>query len=116
MEIFGLLDKESLTGEQLAENYAYLVNKWGEWTIVGENGGMFKVVFIDIRKALFSGLMIVFLALAITCLVLAVVVGKILFKKLAQLYSDNNQDMVNMATLQTNAEIKKQKSKKEEWF
>jgi hypothetical protein len=117
MEIINLLDKETLTGEQLAENYAYLVEKYGEWTVIGKNGGLFQVEFIDIRAALFSGLMITFLILSIVCFIVAVVTGKILFPKLAQLYKDNNQDMVNMATLQTNAEIQKRKTKKdEEWF
>ena len=51
--------------------------------------------------------MITYITLAIICLVIAIVLGKVVFPKLAQLYSDNNQDMVNMATLQTNAEIQK---------
>lgn len=115
-EIIGLLDKNKLTGEQISQNYDYLVNKWGEWVIVGQNSSAFSVRFIDIREAFFSGLMITFIILAIICLLFAIVLGKIVFPKLAQLYSDNNQDMVNIATLQTNAEIQKQKNKKEEWF
>lgn len=116
-EIINLLDKDKLTGEQISQNYQYLVEKWGEWVIIGQNGGTFSVRFIDIRKAFFSGLMITYITLAIICLIIAIAIGKILFPKLAQYYSDNNQDMVNMATLQTNAEIqRKKKNKDEEWF
>ena len=116
-EIISLLDKKKFTGEQLSQNYQFLVEKWGEWVVIGGNGGFVNVRFIDIREAIFSGLMITFIILAVVCLILAIVLGKIIFPKLAQLYSNNNQDMVNIATLQTNAEIrKKNKEKEEEWF
>ena len=116
-EIISMLDKESLTGEQLQENYQYLVDKWGEWTIVGKNAGMFSIQFIDIRQAFFSGLMITFLTLGIICLIISVVAGKIVLPKLAQYYTDNNQSMVDIATLQTHAEVtKKNKKDKEDWF
>lgn len=117
-EIISMLDKNKLTGEQIAQNYDYLVRKWGEWIIVGQSNSTFSIRFIDIRQAFFSGLMITYITLAIICLVIAIVLGKVVFPKLAQLYSDNNQDMVNMATLQTNAEIQKRKqnTNKEEWF
>ena len=114
-EIINLLDKDTLTGEQLEQNYIYLVEKWGEWEIAGNAGGAFSIHFINIKNAFFSGLMMVYLTLAITSLIVAVVVGKILFAKLAQYYSNNNQDMVNLATLQTNSVIHKNK-KEEEWF
>lgn len=117
-EIISMLDKDIYTGEQLSQNYAYLVEKYGEWVIAGKNAGGFSVQFIDIRKAFFSGLMITYLSLAVVCLAIAIIIGKILLPKLAQYYTDNNQDMVNMATLQTNAEIQKRKKKSnnEEWF
>lgn len=111
-----MLDKEVYTGEELSSNYQYLVEKWGEWVIIGKNAGMFSVQFVDIRRAFFSGLMITYITLAVVCLMIAILVGKVLFPKLSQLYSDNNQDMVNMATLQTNAEIQKRRNKEEEWF
>ena len=117
-EIISALDKKKLSGEQVAENYENLVAKWGEWIIIGDNSSSVSIRFIDIRKAFFSGLMITYIVLAIVCLAIAIIVGKILFPKLAQYYSDNNQSMVDLATLQTNAEIQKQKNKKEEdrWF
>ena len=113
-----MLDKDTLTGQQVQENYKYLVDKWGEWTIIGENGGVFSVQFVDIKNAFFSGLMITFLTLGIVCLVFSILIGKVLFPKLAQYYTDNNQDMVNIATLQTHAEVTKNKKNenKEDWF
>lgn len=116
-EIIHLLDKDTFTGEEISQNYQYLIDKWGEWVIIGKNAGVFSVQFVDIRRALFSGLMITYMTLAIICICFAIIVGKILFPKLSQLYSDNNQNMVNMATLQTNSEIqKRKKDKEEEWF
>ena len=118
-DIISLLDKDKHTGEQLEDNYQYLVEKWGEWTIVGKNAGMFSIQFIDIRQAFFSGLMITFLTLGIVCLIISVVVGKIVLPKLAQYFTDNNQSMVDIATLQTHAEVTKNNKKKEvkeDWF
>ena len=114
-EIINMLDKKTLTGEVLAENYAYLVEKWGEWTIVGANGGAFRVQFIDIRNALFGGVMVTYMVLTIVSFILSLILGKLLFPKLAQLYKDVNEDMVNLATLETNAQIK-QKNKDGGWF
>ena len=108
-EIFDMLDKKTLTGEVLAENYAYLVEKWGEWTIVGANGAGFRVQFIDIRNAMFGGVMVTYMALTIVSFILSLILGKLLFPKLAQLYKDVNDDMVDLATLETNAQMKKKK-------
>ena len=113
-----MLDKDSLTGEQIQENYQILVDKWGEWTIVGEHGGVFSVQFVDIKNAFFSGLMVTFLTLGLVCLFISILCGKIIFPKLAQYYTDNNQSMVDIATLPTHAEVtkKQKKESKEDWF
>lgn len=115
-EIISKLDKNNLTGEQIQENYKYLIEKWGEWNIVGESGNFFSVQFVDLRSAFFSGLMATFMILSIVCLVIAIVMGKIILPKLIQYYTDNNQNMVNIATLQTHAEVTKKKKDKEDWF
>lgn len=118
-EIITLLDKDSLTGDQIQENYQYLIDKWGEWTIVGENGGVFSIRFVNIQNAFFSGLMATFLTLGIVCLAISIIGGKIVFPKLAQYYTDNNQSMVDIATLQTHAVVaknNKKKESKEDWF
>lgn len=115
-DIISMLDNDSLTGEQIQENYQYLIDKWGEWTIVGENGGVFSIKFVDIKNAFFSGLMSTFLTLGIVCFVISIICGKILFPKLADYYKDNNQSMVDIATLQTHAEVTKNNKDKEGWF
>ena len=117
-EIISLLDKDNLTGEQIQNNYQYLVDKWGEWTIVGEHGGVFSIQFVDIQNAFFSGLMATFLTLGIVCLFISILCGKIILPKMAQYYTDNNQSMVDIATLQTHAEVtkKNKKESKEDWF
>lgn len=117
-EIITLLDKDSLTGDQIQQNYQYLIDKWGEWTIVGENGGVFSIQFVNIKNAFFSGLMATYLTLGLVCLVISIIGGKIVMPKLAQYYTDNNQSMVDIATLQTHAEVTKKEKKetKEDWF
>lgn len=117
-EIINMLDKNSLTGEEIQTNYQYLIDKWGEWTIVGKHGGVFSIQFVDIQNAFFSGLMATFLTLGIVCLSISILIGKIVLPKLAQYYTDNNQSMVDIATLQTHAEVtkKNKKESKEDWF
>ena len=116
-EIINLLDEDTLTGEQITQNYQYLIEKYGEWVIVGDAGGVFSIQFVNIGNAFFSGLATTFLTLGIICFAISIIVGKIVFPKLAQYYTYNNQNMVNVATLQTHAEItKNKKEKKEEWF
>ena len=117
-EIINMLDKDSLTGEQIQENYQYLVDKWGEWIVVGENGGVLSIQFVNLKNAFFSGLMITFLSLGIICLVISIIGGKVILPKLAQYFTENNQSMVDIATLQTHAEVTKNKKKesKEDWF
>lgn len=116
-EIINLLDKNSLTGDQIQENYQYLIDKWGEWTIVGENGGVFSIQFVNIQNAFFSGLMTTFFILTMLCLSISIIFGKIILPKLSQYYTDNNQSMVDIATLQTHEKISKSKKENEgDWF
>lgn len=114
-EIINLLDKDIYTGAELEENYAYLIEKYGEWQIVGRTSSIFSVAFVDIKAAMFSGCMKTFMILSIVFLFLAIIVGKVLFPKLAKHYSDTNQDMANIAALRTNEAIMK-KSKDKRWF
>ena len=79
------------------------------------------VSFINIKAALFSGLMKTFLVLSIVSFLVAIIVGKVLFPKLADYFTNSNQDMANIATLRTNEEVMKLKkqnknNKEEEWF
>jgi hypothetical protein len=93
-----LLENKNYTGEQLQTNYNYLVGKYGEWTIgTGANG--FQITFINIAKALFSGLMITNCILSVVLFVSAYVLGKWLLPKISEQILIDNQDMVNMTIL-----------------
>jgi hypothetical protein len=97
-EICDLLNDKAFTGEQLRENYAYLCEKYGEWTIgSGDNG--FTVMFVNVGKAMFSGVMVVSRAFAIIFFVSAFILGKWLLPKISSQILIDNQDMVNLAVL-----------------
>lgn len=117
-EILHLLDKDVYSGEQIEANYAALIEKWGEWEIIGENNSGFVVRYVDVRAALFSGLMITYMVLSIVCLCLAIIIGKILFPRLAKMYTDSNSEMVDVATLKTMSQVEEMTGKKsqKEWF
>lgn len=118
-EILHLLDKDIYTGEQIEENYAYLVQKWGEWEIVGAGTSGLVIRYVDVRNALFSGLMITYTVLTIICIALSIVLGKVLFPQLSKLFSDNNSEMVGIATLKSAAKIDEMSNNKnstKEWF
>lgn len=118
-EILHLLDKDIYTGEQIEENYAYLVEKWGEWEIVGAGTSGLVIRYVDVRNALFSGLMITYTILTIICVVLSIIFGKVLFPQLSKLFSDNNSEMVDIATLKSAAKIDEMSNNKnstKEWF
>ena len=116
-EILHLLDKDAYTGGQIAENYKMLVEKWGEWEIVGENTAGLVIRYVDIRNALFSGLMVTYLILTLVSLLLSIVLGKVVFPQLVKLYSNNNDEMVNLATLKSAQKIDEITSQKgKEWF
>lgn len=117
-EILNLLDKDVYNDVQLAENYNYLVEKWGEWEIIG---GL-SVRYVDVGRALFSGLMITYTCLTAAMLCLAIILGKLVFPLLAKTYKTANDEMVDMATLTSASKIEEmskesKKTKKEGgWF
>lgn len=120
-EILNLLDKDVYSGEELIENYQYLVDKWGEWEIIGENSVGLVIRYVDVSNALFSGLMMIYMSLTIASLVIAIVLGKLIFPLLAKMYKNANDEMVDMATLTSAGQIEemtkaKAVNKKEEWF
>lgn len=97
-EIQSLLDSDKYNGEQLENNYNYLVGKYGEW-VIGKSGGGFSITFIDIGNALFSGVMIANAILSVIFFVLAYLLGKWIFPKLSAQTLIDNQDMVNLTIL-----------------
>lgn len=98
-EISQMLDDEKLTGEQLTQNYNYLIEKYGQWTI-GDGSKGFQMDFVNIKRALFSGVMIASLIFSVLFAVGAFVIGKWLMPKLSQQVQQNNQDMVNLKILE----------------
>lgn len=112
-----LLDGDVYTAEQVQENYRYLVEKWGEWEIIGEGKAGLVVRYVDVRNAMFSGLMIMFLTLTMITLCLAIVFGKIVFPLLSKKYKEHNEEMVDVATLKSATQINElTKASKKEWF
>ena len=97
-EICHLLDNKSYNGEQIAENYNYLKDKWGEW-VIGDGSNGFCIVFINIGHALFSGVMMTSCLLSVTFLVCAWVLGKWLFPQISNQILQENTDMVNLTIL-----------------
>ena len=97
-EICDLLDSKQYNSEQIQQNYAYLIEKYGEWTI-GDGSHGFSIVFINIGHALFSGIMITSTVISVVLFIGAFVVGKWLLPKLADHINQNNTDMVNLSIL-----------------
>ena len=107
-EITNLLDANKYNGEELAENYAYLTDKYGEWILFGRDGGApISVRFVDFRAAFFSGVAITFLILTIISLVLSVVLGKILFPSLSKSLKEQAEYVKNLDDFDANEIIKK---------
>lgn len=119
-EIINLLDKKLYSGVQIQENYKYLIEKWGEWEIIGENGAGLVIRYVNIRNALFSGLMVTYCILSMVTIVCGIVFGKIVFPLLSKHYKNYNEEMVDLATLQSASQIEEMsrgnKEKKKEWF
>lgn len=113
-EILDLLDKNVYGKEQLAVNYQKLVEKWGEWEIVGAGNAGLVIRYVNIGNALFSGLMITFSVFTVTSFVLAILLGKIVFPLLSKHFANMNEEMVDMATLRSASQI--DKLSKKEWF
>lgn len=113
-EILDLLDKNVYSKEQLAVNYQKLVEKWGEWEIVGAGNAGLVIRYVNIGNALFSGLMITFSVFTVISFVLAILLGKIVFPLLSKHFANMNKEMVDMATLKSASQI--DKLSKKEWF
>lgn len=115
-EILNMLSKDNYTTAELQENYAALVEKWGEWELVGENSAGLVVRYVDVGNALFSGLMMTFATLTLIFLISAIILGKIVFPLLAKHYKDTNDELVDMATLKSAEQIDVISKSRKEWF
>lgn len=109
-----MLDADKYSGEEIRQNYLYLIDKWGEWEIIGAGSAGLVVRYVDIGRAMFSGLMMLYMVLAAVAATIAVIFGKIVYPLLAKYYEDSNEEMVDLATLQSASQINKMSKK--EWF
>lgn len=114
VEILDLLDKEKYSGEEIQRNYAFLIAKWGEWEIIGAESAGLVIRYVNIGNALFSGLMMLHATLSFVMFMISVVFGKIVFPLLSKHYKSTNEEMVDLATLQSASQI--DKLSKKEWF
>lgn len=123
MDIIDLLSSDKYNQLQLEYNYNILKEKWGEWILFGEGNLGINVKYINISKALFSGLMIIFTILTFIFILSIIIINKIILPILIKMYTDNNNELVDIATLKTLEQVneisgKKEKNKKpkKEWF
>lgn len=114
IEILQLLDKDNYSGVQLEQNYQALIERWGEWEIVNAGSAGLVVRYVDIGHALFSGLMITYGTFTLVCFCLALILGKLTFPLLAKHFVSSNEEIVDMATLKSAAQI--DQISKKEWF
>lgn len=97
-EIIDLLDNKKYNGDEISQHYAMLIDKYGEW-VIGTGSSGFTITFINIGRALFSGLMITSCVLSVVFFVSAYVLGKWILPKLSAQVLIDNQDMVNLTIL-----------------
>lgn len=114
IEILDLLDKEKYSGTEILENYRFLVNKWGEWELIGAGSAGLVVRYVDIGNAMFSDMMMLYATLSVATLCIGIILGKIVFPLLVKHFKNSNDEMVDIATLKSASQIA-QISKKE-WF
>lgn len=98
-EIIRLLDSKKYTGEVLKQNYEMLINKYGKWSI-GNGSAGFSIEFINIGKALFSGVAVTCFGLFVACLISSFVFGKWLLPIFAKQLEENNQNAVNLKIIE----------------
>lgn len=97
-EIIDLLDTKTHTGEELQANYAYLTDKYGEW-VIGNGDKGFQLVFVNMKSAIFSGIMISCAVMSLVFFASAYILGKWVLPSLAEKTLQENQDMVNLTIL-----------------
>lgn len=111
-EITDLLDEDKYTGAQITEHYTQLTEKWGVWKISSVGG--VSIEYVNIKNAMFNGLSITYVVLFVISLALAFIIGKLVLPMLGEQYENNNEQLVDLATLQTQESVKE--IKKGDWF
>lgn len=104
-EIINMLDGKLYNDAELQANYEFLLQKYGEWIIGSGNSG-FIITFVNVGRAMFSGLMITSLIGSIIMFVTYSIIGKKLLPKIIDKLKEDNQTMTNKAILKNIEEIK----------
>jgi len=102
-EIYNLLDSKVYNDTQLADNYQYLINKYGKW-VIGQGTSGFTMVFVNFKGAIFSGFVVLNAIFSAIFLVSAFLLGKWLLPSLKKKFEIDNQDMVNLTILKNDKE------------
>lgn len=97
-EIVSMLDSKAYNGEQLSENYNFLIDKYGEW-VIGSGSTGFTITFINVGRAVFNGFMATLAILSVLFFAGAFILGKWLLPKISAQILNDNQDMVNLTIL-----------------
>lgn len=100
-EIYDYLDSKVYNDTQLAENYQFLIDKYGEM-IVGQGTSGFTLHFVNFKGAIFSVLNVTMVVLAEVFLFLAFFLGKWFMPYYKKHLENSNQDMVNITILENN--------------
>lgn len=98
IEIMDWLNGKKFNDVQLAENYEYLIAKYGEW-VIGNGTHGFVISFVDIGNAVFSGVAITNFVMSIAFYISAYVIGKWTLPRISAQLLIDNQDMVNLVIL-----------------
>ena len=113
VNILDKLDTKKYSGNEIEQNYLALVEEWGELQI---GTGRISARYVHIGNALFSGMLKLYVTLASSSLCAAVILGKIVFKSLAKMYKNRNEEMVDLATLKSATQIDNLTKSRKEWF
>lgn len=98
-EIYDLLDSKTYNDTQIAENYNYLCNKYGE-LVVGQGTSGFTIHFVNFKSAIFNALIVSMVILSEVFLIAGFFLGKWFLPYYKKKLESSNQDMVNLTILQ----------------
>jgi hypothetical protein len=107
LDIMAKLDSGQYNKTEIATNYKELIEKWGEWQIIGGEGGGVGVTFINIPRAFFSGLFYIYGILTLISLFIAVFVGKFLLPRIVKKLDEKRAEDKDLDDLEANEKLKK---------
>lgn len=97
-EIIDLLDSRKYNETEVSEHYQMLIDRYGEWRIGAESGGM-AILFINLKAAVFNGFATMTAIFSVVFLACAFLLGKWILPMRAKQIEQDNQDLVNLTIL-----------------